>query len=190
MYNYFGDFMKKVFMLLAIILLVGCTKETNVNVIREDYEKDNDKLLKVNIVDNKIEKIKIEELKNNMNKNGIVYFCSPKSNYCRNNIEILIEIVNDLSVKTYYVDITDKSTDNYKEFVNSYKDYIKDDIKDGDILVFSYNKVIDYLTIDTEGKDYSKKIDEEERKIEYKRLYDGISILFDPEACEQDTTGC
>ena len=189
MYNYFGDFMKKVLMLIVIILLVGCTKETN--VIREDYEKDNDKLLKVNIVDNKIEKIKIEELKNNMNKNGIVYFCSPKSNYCRNNIEILIEIVNDLSVKTYYVDITDiKDSNEYKEFVNSYKDHIKDNILDGDILVFSYNKVIDYLTIDTTSKDYSKKISEEERKIEYKRLYDGISILFDPEACEQDNTGC
>ena len=189
MYNYFGDFMKKVLMLIVIILLVGCTKETN--VIREDYEKDNDKILKVNIVDNKIEKIKIEELKNNMNKNGIVYFCSPKSNYCRNNIEILIEIVNDLSVKTYYVDITDiKDSNEYKEFVDSYKENIKDNILDGDILVFSYNKVIDYLTIDTTSKDYSKKISEEERKIEYKRLYDGISILFDPEACEQDNTGC
>ena len=178
--------MKKLFMLLVIIFLVGCTKETN--VIREDYEKDNDKLVKVNIVDNKIEKIKLEELKNNMNKNAIVYFCMPSSNYCRNNIEILIEIVNDLSIKTYYVDLTDiKDSAEYKEFINKYN---REEILDGDILVYSYNKVVEYLSVDTSGKDYSKKISEEERKIEYKRLYDGISILFDPEACEQDNTGC
>ena len=178
--------MKKLFMLLVIILLIGCSKETN--VIKEDYEKDNDNLVKVNIVDNKIEKIKLEDLKNNMNKNAIVYFCMPSSNYCRNNIEILVEIVNDLNVKTYYVDLTDiKDTDGYKEFINKYD---KETILDGDILIYSYNKVIDYLTIDSSNKDYRNRISEEDRKIEYKRLYDGISKLIDSESCNHDTTGC
>lgn len=173
-------------MLLVIILLVGCTKETN--VIKSDYEKDNGKLLEVNIPDNKIEKIKLEDLKNNMNKNAIVYFCMPSSDYCRNNIEILIEIVNDLSIKTYYVDLTGiKDSDEYKEFINKYN---RETILDGDILVYSYNKVVEYLSFDSSNKDYSKKITEEERKIEYKRLYDGISKLLDPESCEHDTTGC
>ena len=181
--------MKKVFLIFIIILLVGCGKETN--VIRKDYEKDNDKLLKVSIPDNKIEKIKLEEVKNNMNKNGIVYFCLPSSNYCRNNIEILVEIVNDLSIKTYYVDLTDiKDSQEYKDFISSYKDYIKDDILDGDVMVFSYNKIIEYLTIDSSNKDYSNKISEEERKIEYKRLYDGISKLIDSESCDHENTGC
>ena len=87
--------MKKFLLVLCLLLLVGCGKESN--VIREDYEKDNDKLLKVDIKDNKIEKIKIGDIKNNLDKNGIVYFCMPSSDYCRNNIEILIEIVNDLN---------------------------------------------------------------------------------------------
>ncbi len=178
--------MKKLFMLLVIILLVGCTKETN--VIREDYEKDNGKLLDVNIVDNKIEKIKLEDLKNNMNKNAIVYFCMPSSNYCRNNIEILIEIINDLNIKTYYVDLTGiKDTDSYKEFVDKYD---RETILDGDILVYSYNKVVDYLSYDSSNKDYSVKMSEEERKIEYKRLYDGISKLIDSESCDHENTGC
>ncbi len=173
-------------MLLVIILLVGCTKETN--VIREDYEKDNGKLLDVNIVDNKIEKIKLEDLKNNMNKNAIVYFCMPSSNYCRNNIEILIEIINDLNIKTYYVDLTGiKDTDSYKEFVDKYD---RETILDGDILVYSYNKVVDYLSYDSSNKDYSVKMSEEERKIEYKRLYDGISKLIDSESCDHENTGC
>ena len=186
--------MKKILMLLIIILLVGCTKETN--VIKSDYEKDNDKLLKVDIQDNKIEKIKIEDIKNNLDKNAIVYFCMPSSNYCRNNIEILIEIVNDLSIKTYYVDLTDiRDTDSYKEFIDTYRDYIKDNngnkyIFDGDILVYSYKKVIDYLSVDSINKDYSNKITDEMRKIEYKRLYDGISKLIDSESCDHENTGC
>lgn len=178
--------MKKVFMLLVIILLVGCGKETN--VIKSDYEEDNGKLLEVNIPDNKIEKIKLEDLKNNMNKNAIVYFCMPSSDYCRNNIEILVEIVNDLNVKTYYVDLTGiKDSDEYKEFINKYN---RETILDGDILVYSYNKVVDYLSFDSSIKDYSKKITEEERKTEYKRLYDGISKLIDSESCDHDTSGC
>ena len=186
--------MKKVLMLLIIILLVGCTKETN--VIKSDYEKDNDKLLKVDIPDNKIEKIKIEDIKNNLDKNAIVYFCMPSSNYCRNNIEVLIEIVNDLSIKTYYVDLTDiRDTDSYKEFIDTYKDYIKENngskyIFDGDILIYSYKKVIDYLSVDNTNKDYSNKLSEEDRKIEYKRLYDGISKLIDSESCDHENTGC
>ena len=41
--------MKKFLLVLCLLLLVGCGKESN--VIREDYEKDNDKLLKVDIKD-------------------------------------------------------------------------------------------------------------------------------------------
>ena len=178
--------MKKFLLVLCLLLLVGCGKESN--VIREDYEKDNDKLLKVDIKDNKIEKIKIGDIKNNLDKNGIVYFCMPSSDYCRNNIEILIEIVNDLSIKTYYVDLTGiKDTSEYKEFIEKYN---RETILDGDILVYSYDKVVDYLSFDSSNKDYSKKISEEERKLEYKRLYDGISKLIDSESCEQEDTGC
>ena len=173
--------MKKFLLVLCLLLLVGCGKESN--VIKSDYEKDNDKLLKVEIKDNKIEKIKIEDIKNNLDKNAIVYFCMPSSDYCRNNIEILVEIVNDLSIKTYYVDLTGiKDTSEYKEFITKYN---RETILDGDILVYSYNKVVDYLSIDSSNKDYSKKISEEERKLEYKRLYDGISKLIDSESCEQ-----
>lgn len=178
--------MKKYLLILCILLFVGCTKETN--IIKSDYEKDNDKLLKVEIKDNKIEKIKIEDIKANLNKNAIVYFCMPSSNYCRNNIEILIEIVNDLNIKTYYVDLTDiKDTSEYKEFITKYN---RDAILDGDILVYSYDKVVDYLSFDSSNKDYSIKISEEERKIEYKRLYDGISKLIDSESCDHENTGC
>ncbi len=178
--------MKRLFMVLTLLLLMGCSKETN--IIREDYEKDNDKLIKVEIQDNKIEKIKIEDIKNNLNKNAILYFCMPSSNYCRNNIEVLIEVVNDLNVKTYYVDLTDiKDSNEYKEFINKYN---RETILDGDILVYSYSKVIDYLSFDSSNKDYSKKISEEDRKVEYKRLYDGISKLIDSESCNHDTSGC
>jgi hypothetical protein len=173
-------------MVLTLLLLMGCSKETN--IIREDYEKDNDKLIKVEIQDNKIEKIKIEDIKNNLNKNAILYFCMPSSNYCRNNIEVLIEVVNDLNVKTYYVDLTDiKDSNEYKEFINKYN---RETILDGDILVYSYSKVIDYLSFDSSNKDYSKKISEEDRKVEYKRLYDGISKLIDSESCDHENTGC
>ncbi len=178
--------MKRLFMVLTLLLLMGCSKETN--IIREDYEKDNDKLIKVEIQDNKIEKIKIEDIKNNLNKNAILYFCMPSSNYCRNNIEVLIEVVNDLNVKTYYVDLTDiKDSNEYKEFINKYN---RETILDGDILVYSYSKVIDYLSFDNSNKDYSKKISEEDRKVEYKRLYDGISKLIDSESCDHENTGC
>ncbi len=178
--------MKRLFMVLTLLLLMGCSKETN--IIREDYEKDNDKLIKVEIQDNKIEKIKIEDIKNNLNKNAILYFCMPSSNYCRNNIEVLIEVVNDLNVKTYYVDLTDiKDSNEYKEFINKYN---RETILDGDILVYSYSKVIDYLSFDSSNKDYSKKISEEDRKVEYKRLYDGISKLIDSESCDHENTGC
>ena len=179
--------------ILVLFLLVGCG---TTNVIKKDYESLNKNYLKVTILDNNIEKINMSDVKSIMNKNGIVYFCMPSSNYCRNNINILIEIVNDLSIKTYYVDLTNiRNSEDYNNFVNEYSQYIKElegskYIFDGDIMVFSYNKVIEYLSVDNFGKDYNKEITEEEKKIEYKRLYDGISKLIDSESCDHENTGC
>ncbi len=179
--------MKKfIFSLLILIMFCGCSNETKTNVIKDDYESLNDKYLKVTIPDNKIEKIdysKFEDIKKNV---GALYFCSKTSNYCRNNIEVFIEIVNDLELSNiYYIDLSNKD-DSYKEFI---KNYNKDEeLKYGDVILFGESKIIDKLSIDiVEPKE---KLTEEEKKKEYKRLYDFLIQLNDPDICEKDSSGC
>jgi len=179
--------MKKViFSLLILIMFCGCSNETKVNVIKNDYESLNDKYLKVTIQDNKMEKIdysKFEDIKKNV---GAIYFCTPTSNYCRNNIEVFIEIINDLELNNiYYIDLSVKD-DNYKTFI---KNYNKDeDLKYGDVILFGESKIIDKLSLDiVEPKE---KLSEEEVKKEYKRLYDFLVQLNDSDICEKDSSGC
>ncbi len=176
--------MKKFILCLLIVFFVGCSKESN--IIKEDYESLNDKYLKVTIEDNKIEKIdysKFDEVKKNI---GAVYFCQPQSNYCRNNIEVFIELVNDLDLSNiYYIDLSNKG-DDYKTFINKYNNNL--DLNNGDIIIFGESKIIDKLTKDiTEPEE---KLTNEEKKLEYKRLYDFLIQLNDPDICNKDSDGC
>ena len=63
-------------------------------------------------------------------------------------------------------------------------------IFDGDILLFSNNRIIDYLTIDNYRLIVTEKLSEEAYKKEYTRLYNFINVLNDSEICGQQDTGC
>ncbi|MBP5684296.1 MAG: hypothetical protein J6X02_03470 [Bacilli bacterium] len=180
--------MKKVlFSLILLLMFCGCKNNSVVNVIKSDYESLNDKYLKVTIPDNKIEKIdyyQFEEVKKNV---GALYFCLPTSNYCRNNIEVFVELYNDLELNNiYYIDLSNKD-DGYKNFI---KEYNKDeDIKYGDVIIFGEGKIIDKLSLD-KIVEPEEKLSEEEKKNEYKRLYDFLVQLNDPDICDRDSDGC
>ena len=198
--------MKKIVLLIFVLFLfVGCTKEE----IANDYESLNDKYIEVEIKDNKLEKITLTELNDKLKETGLVYFCLPSSNYCRNNINVLIDIVNDLEIdKAYYIDLTDlrptfdsefntikEGSKEYNEFINKYSDNLSSLNKykyifDGDVMLFSNNKIVGYLSIDNYSLIYDKPLTDEELKKEYTRLYNTINILNDSEICNQDDTGC
>ena len=199
--------MKKVLLILIVLLLMGCSSSKN--IINREYEDLNDKYLSIKVNDNDIEKINFNNISDVINSTGLIYFCTPESNYCRNNINVLIDIVKDLEIsKVYYIDvtgerdefdsnfnITKEGSNEYHDFTSLYSDYLVDInnhkyIFDGDILLFSNNRIIDYLTIDNYRLIVTEKLSEEAYKKEYTRLYNFINVLNDSEICGQQDTGC
>lgn len=103
--------MKRKFLLLIIclILLTGCDNETDNMKFKNEYERDNETLFKLEISDNNIIKYTTKEEVTNIinNGSGVIYIGSELDNECRQAISILLEAASytDLD-KIYYLNET------------------------------------------------------------------------------------
>lgn len=98
--------------ILCLILCIGCSepKQTDAIKFKEEYEKYNDKKIKLDIDEENIVKYATSEKINNLikDKTGVIFIGKPNDNLSRTAINILLQAADSTDLNAiYYIDNLD-----------------------------------------------------------------------------------
>ena len=158
------------FVIIATVIKFTYNTNTDAIKFKKEYEKDNKELINLKIdKNNKIKYSSYKEIENIIKSGtGIIYLGTPSSNWCRNVVNPLIDVVNDNDISTiYYLDIS-KDMDYYTVEDDTLTYMIDDngkELKGTDDYFDLVDLLSDYLT------EYKIELDDKEYTSNNKRIY-------------------
>ena len=101
---------KKIIIVLLCFICIGCTDKKSSNDFKKEYEKYNDKYLKLSLENAELMRYSTVSEVNKVIKSGtgVIYVGSPKDNVSRKAIDILLGVAHNTDLKEiYYLDSLD-----------------------------------------------------------------------------------